>query len=69
MFNPWIALASALIAYLIGSISTARIFTSKLAPGADLQKVDLAIEGVASHRIKTVGATTASIILGPKSVT
>lgn len=66
MNEIWVALISAIISYFIGSVSMARLVAKKIAPEVDLQKVDLSITGVGTHRLRTVGATNASIKLGSK---
>ena len=62
----WIALAIALISYLLGSISTARLVARKVAPEIDLDKVELPTDAGGILRLRTVGSTTASIKLGAK---
>lgn len=62
-----VAILSAVIAYLIGGISFARTVTRLLAPDVDLENVRLpAADGGEGERLRGVGATTASIILGPR---
>ena len=52
--------------YLIGSISNARIITSFIAPQADLENIELRDpEKGVTMTLKTVGATTASMVVGP----
>jgi glycerol-3-phosphate acyltransferase PlsY len=53
--------------YLFGSISIARIVTRVVSPQSDLNTIELpdGNEG-GSFQLKTVGATTASMVLGPK---
>ena len=53
--------------YLWGSISIARIVTHFIAPGKDLNQIELKHEQSGETlKVKTVGATTASVVLGPK---
>ena len=53
--------------YLFGSISVARIVSKIVSPGSDIEKIDLPDRNTGgSFQLKTVGATTASIVLGPK---
>ena len=53
--------------YLLGSVSIARIITRIFAPGRDLGAVELPDRNTdGTFQLKTVGATTASMILGPK---
>lgn len=59
-------LATALAAYLIGSISFSRIIARFAAPGVDLEQVDVPTQSGDVKRMKMVGATTASMKLGPK---
>ena len=55
------------VGYLIGSLSISRIVTKIAAPESDLEKVELPDRNTGgTFQLKTVGATTASIILGPK---
>lgn len=56
-----------MIGYLLGSFSIARLVTRLAAPEQDLDKVDLSVKKTGStFQLRTVGATTASMILGPK---
>lgn len=53
--------------YLLGSFSIARLVTRIAAPGQDLGSVELPDRNTGGKfQLKTVGATTASMILGPK---
>jgi glycerol-3-phosphate acyltransferase PlsY len=53
--------------YLLGSFSIARFVTRIIAPEKDLDSVDLSVKKTNStFQLRTVGATTASMILGPK---
>jgi len=53
--------------YLLGSFSIARLVTRIMAPGSDLGAVELPDANTGgTFQLKTVGATTASMILGPK---
>jgi len=53
--------------YLVGSFSIARLVTRIMAPGRDLGVVELPDRNTnGTFQLKTVGATTASMILGPK---
>lgn len=53
--------------YLIGSISFPRIFTRLLSPGTDLTRVQMLDRGTGEYyHLSNVGATTASMALGPK---
>ena len=66
MGTIWIVVIVIIASYLIGSISMTRIVSRLAAPEVDLDKVEIAIEGVGTHRFRTIGATTASIKLGPR---
>lgn len=53
--------------YLLGSISTARVVTQIVSPGTKLEEVDLPDANTGgTFTLNTVGATTASVILGPR---
>jgi glycerol-3-phosphate acyltransferase PlsY len=53
--------------YLIGSFSIARLVTRIAAPGEDLGTIELPDRNTGgTFQLKTVGATTASMVLGPK---
>lgn len=54
------------ISYLIGSISFSRIVSKIVDPEVDLEHVELPAIGGGTHQLKNVGATTASVKLGPK---
>lgn len=56
-----------LISYLFGSISIARLMARLVAPGIDLEQVNLPDRGTGgTFTLKTTGATTASVLLGPR---
>jgi glycerol-3-phosphate acyltransferase PlsY len=53
--------------YLWGSISIARIVTRFVAPDKNLDQIELKNQQSGeTQKLKTVGATTASVVLGPK---
>ncbi len=53
--------------YLIGSVSLSRFVTHIVAPGVDLEKIELPDSNTGGvFELKTVGATTASMVVGPK---
>ena len=52
--------------YLIGSISFARLITRLVKPDQDLNQVEIPYDAGGGHRMAAVGATTASLVLGPK---
>jgi acyl-phosphate glycerol 3-phosphate acyltransferase len=63
-----IAILSAVVAYLIGGISFSRIVTHLVAPDVDLENVHFpTANGGEGQRLRSVGATTASLELGPKA--
>ena len=63
----WTLLAVALGSYLFGSISFSRLVARMVAPGVDLEDVRLPdADGGEGAPLQTVGATTASIKLGPR---
>ncbi len=64
--NATILVLVAVVSYLIGSISFSRIIAKFVDPDVDLESVDLPAAGGGTHRLKMVGATTASVKLGPK---
>ncbi len=67
MAEIWIALATAAVSYLIGSISIARIVSRLVAPDVDLENVHMPkADGTQGQHLQTIGATTASIQLGPR---
>lgn len=56
-----------LVSYLFGSISIARLMARILAPGVNLEQVSLPDRGTGgTFTLKNTGATTASILLGPR---
>lgn len=62
-----IMLLALLLGYLIGSISISRIVTRFSSPTTDLSKVKMHDHGTdEDYYLTNVGATTASMVLGPK---
>lgn len=62
----WI-LAALIIGYLTGSISVSRLITRTFAPQVDLTQVKMQDAGTGEdYHLTNVGATTASMVLGPK---
>lgn len=56
-----------IVSYLIGSISFTRLVSHWLDPGLDIEKVEIAAEGSETGTtLRNIGATTASVKLGPK---
>jgi glycerol-3-phosphate acyltransferase PlsY len=67
MAEVGISLVIAIISYLFGSISFARIISHFVAPQVDLNHIHMPNEdGSEGQLLQTVGATTASIKLGPR---
>jgi acyl phosphate:glycerol-3-phosphate acyltransferase len=65
--NFEIIVASLLAGYLFGSISISRIVTRIYAPNADLTRVKMKDQGTGEdYHLTNIGATTASMLLGPK---
>jgi len=65
--NIFIIVIIALVSYLFGSISISRLVSRLVAPAVDLENVHLTNEdGSEGQFLKTVGATTASVKLGPR---
>lgn len=62
-----IILGVCLVSYLIGCISFTRLVSHWLDPQIKIEEVDIAAEGSETKtRLRNIGATTASIKLGPK---
>jgi len=63
----YLVLICVVLGYLIGSFSIARLITHIAAPEKELGKVEVPDRNTGGTiQLKTVGATTASMILGPK---
>ena len=63
-----IVILTAIVSYLIGCISFSRIVTRLLAPDADLRKVKMpAADGGEGQQLRTMGATKASLVVGPRA--
>ena len=61
------SLLIAVLSYLFGSISFARLISRLLDPSVELENIHLpAADGSEGQRLKNVGATTASVKYGPK---
>lgn len=61
-----IAVSAAVVGYLLGSISFARLVGRKVAPGADLTATDLELPGGATIEYGGVSATSIGARTGPK---
>jgi glycerol-3-phosphate acyltransferase PlsY len=60
-------LLAALVGYLCGSISFARLITRRFAPQADLRRLEVPIVGTGeTELVDVVGANAASMVLGPR---
>lgn len=67
MLDPLIPLLIALIGYLSGSISFARLVTRWAAPGIDLAQLQIPVDGKEQGvNVGIVGANAASMVLGPR---
>lgn len=65
--DPSLVLLVAVLSYLFGSISFARLISRLLDPSVELENVHLpAADGIEGAQLKNVGATTASVKYGPK---
>ncbi len=65
--NVWIALLTGIGSYLLGSISFSRLVARLVAPDVDLENVHMPKEdGSEGQRLQAIGATTASVKLGPR---
>jgi acyl phosphate:glycerol-3-phosphate acyltransferase len=65
--QPDIAILALLVGYLLGSISFTRLVSRLKDPGAELETIELPVEGTnETFKITSMGASTASMKLGPK---
>ena len=65
--NPWMAVLAALIGYLFGSISSARLVTGRVAPGTNITRVEEEIPNSdQKFVIKSVSATNVRVQLGTR---
>jgi len=65
--NIGLALLSAILPYLVGSISFSRLITSLVAPQVDLENIKIpSSTGGEGTRLRSMGATTASMELGSR---
>jgi len=66
--NIGIALLSAVVTYLIGSISFARLVTRLWAPGKDVTTFETPIDGTDErYKALSIGGNSVSSVLGPKA--
>jgi len=67
MMDPVIAFGAALIGYLLGSISFARVINRWVAPQVDVTQTELTAEGTDQKvQLTAVSGTAVSVHLGPK---
>jgi acyl phosphate:glycerol-3-phosphate acyltransferase len=65
-FDGWVALLAAVVGYLAGALSFARVVGSRVAPGEDLGETDIEIGGSdVRFRWTAVSATTIMARMGP----
>jgi len=65
--EPVVVLITIITSYILGAVSFSRLVTRLIAPNIDLEHVEMkTADGSQSQRLTTIGATTASIKLGPK---
>jgi len=63
-----IAVLDAVLVYLIGSISFARLVTRFWAPGKDVTDFEIPVEGTEDrYKVLSIGANSVSSVLGPKA--
>lgn len=66
--NLTIAILSAVVSYLIGSISFARLVTKWWSPGRDVTEFEITLEGTQeSYKAISMGGNSVSSTLGPKA--
>lgn len=66
--NLTIAILSAVVSYLIGSISFARLVTKWWSPGRDVTEFEIMLEGTQeSYKAISMGGNSVSSTLGPKA--
>lgn len=67
MGEPLLAFLAALIGYLLGSVSFARIVAARVSPGREIEDYESAIpDSAQTFRMQAVSATTVSMQLGHK---
>ena len=63
-----IAILDAVLTYLIGSISFARLVTRLWSPGKDVTKFEIPVDGTEDrYQVISIGANSVSSVLGPKA--
>ena len=66
--NPTLAILSAVVSYLLGSLSFARVVTYWWASGKDVSQHEIAVDGTdETYKVVSVGANSAAAILGRKA--
>lgn len=64
----WIGLLTGILSYLLGSISFSRIVARLIAPELNPETIKMPkADGSEGQKLKTIGATTISVKLGPKA--
>jgi glycerol-3-phosphate acyltransferase PlsY len=67
MLDPWIAVLAAIVGYLCGSVSMARIVVKLVAPDRDITRTDITLESSGQAlRLEAVAGTAVSLHLGAK---
>ena len=65
--EPALAVVALLVGYFLGSISFTRLVSKLKDPNAELETIELPVEGTTeTFKITSMGASTASMKLGPK---
>jgi glycerol-3-phosphate acyltransferase PlsY len=66
--NSSLAILSAIISYLLGSISFARVVTSLWTSGKDISEHEVPVDGTTeSYKVVSIGANSAASLLGRKA--
>lgn len=65
--EPGIAILALVVGYLLGSVSFTRMVSKLKDPNAELETIELPVEGTdETFKVTSMGASTASMKLGPK---
>ena len=66
--NPGLGILSAIVSYLLGSISFTRVITFFWTSGKDITEHEIALDGTGqSYKVTSVGANSAASLLGAKA--
>ena len=66
--NPNLAILSAIVSYLLGSISFARVVTYLWTSGKDISEHEIPVDGTTeSYKVVSIGANSAASLLGRKA--